>query len=237
MDLKGKVIFITGGTSGYGRASAKMLTEMGAKVVIAARKEAELIEAKQANVCDDYVRLDVTRFEEWTVAKRYVEDKYGRIDVLINNAGGGVAIVDTVDQKVEDIDKSINLNLNSVIYGSKVFGEMMRNQRSGLIINVSSVCAKEAWPKWSVYAAAKWGVLGFTKGLYVEMQPYGVRATCLIPASASTKFTANAGISDVECLMTPDDIAQAVCNICSMAEHICVEEMTVWGIDQVVNPL
>lgn len=237
MNFEGKVVFITGGSSGYGRAMAKKFTNEGATVIIAARNEEELIKAKNENVCQEYLKMDVTNSNNWEDAKKYVEENYGRIDILINNAGGGVAVVDTVDQTFENIDKSISLNLNSVIYGSKVFGEMMKAQKSGTIINISSVCAKEAWPKFSVYAAAKWGVLGFSKGLYTELQPYGVRVTCVIPASAATKFSSSAGLLETEHMLQTEDIAQAIYDICSLPEHVFVEETTIWGIDQVVNPL
>lgn len=237
MNLENKTVFITGGTSGYGKAAAKMLTEHGASVIIAARNESALIAAKEDGICADFIKMDVTVPSDWERACGYITDKYKKIDILINNAGSGVSIVDTVDQKIEDIDKTIMLNLNSVIYGSKIFGRVMKEQKDGLIINMSSVCAKEAWPSWSVYAAAKWGVLGFSKGLYVELQPFGVRVTCMIPAAASTCFNKNSGIPDAEHLLTAEDIAQAITDICLMPKHVCVEEMTVWGTDQVVNPL
>jgi NADP-dependent 3-hydroxy acid dehydrogenase YdfG len=148
-----------------------------------------------------------------------------------------VAIKDTVYQSVEDIDRTITLNLNSAIYGAKAFGDIMKEKRGGTIINLSSVCAKEAWQGWTVYAASKWGVLGFSKGLYVEMRPYNVRVTCVIPAAASTGFQRNAGIGEVDNLLTPNDIAQTILYVCSLPAHAVVEEVTVCGIDQEVNPL
>lgn len=236
-NLKDKVVFLTGGSSGYGKATAKALTEAGARVVIAARNEKNLAAAKEEIGCDGMLAMDVTSFSDWEKAKKYMMDNYGGIDILINNAGGGVAIKDTVDQEVSDIDRTITLNLNSAIYGSKVFGDIMKSNRRGTIINFSSVCAKEAWAGWTVYAASKWGVLGFSKGLYVEMRPYNVRVSCVIPAAASTGFQRNAGIGDVDNLLQPEDIASTVLYICSLPDHAVVEEVTVWGIDQEVNPL
>ena len=163
--------------------------------------------------------------------------KYGRIDLLVNNAGCGVRITDTVEQTREDIDRSIAINLNGVIYGSSIFGKIMKKQRNGMIINISSVCAKHCWAGWSVYAAAKAGVLNFTKGLYVELQPYGVRATCILPASASTGFQKNADIDGVVQSLHTEDIANAVYYAASQPEGVVVEEMTVWGTSQEVQPL
>ncbi len=235
--LDGKVVFITGGSSGYGKATAKALCGAGATVIIAARSTDTLVQTKAEIGCADIVTMDVTKYADWEKAAEFVKSKYGTIDILINNAGGGVAIKDTVDQKVEDIDKTITLNLNSAIYGSKIFGAMMKEKNEGTIINFASVCAKEAWDGWTVYAASKWGVLGFSKGLYVEMRPHNVRVSCVIPASASTGFQKSSGIDEVTRKLQVEDIAETVLYICELPQHAVVEEVTVWGIDQEVNPL
>lgn len=236
-NMNGKIVLITGGTSGYGKATAKKLVEEGATVIITARNQTELDSSKTDTGCADAIRMDVTEFADWQMTYDFVVKKYGRLDVLVNNAGGGVAIRDVTEQNKEDIDRAIKLNLNSTIYGANVFAPLMKEQKSGTIINLSSVCAKEAWPGWSVYASAKWGVLGFSKGLYVELRPYNVRVTCLIPASASTGFQKNAQIGEVENKLKPEDIAESIAYICELPEHAVVEELTVWGIDQEVNPL
>ena len=129
------------------------------------------------------------------------------------------------------------MNLSSVIYGAKTFAPLLLERKQGTIINISSVVAKEAWPGWSAYAASKWGVLGYSKGLYTELQPHGVRVTCVIPARASTGFQRNAGIGEVVNKLQARDVAQTVFDICKLPAHVVVEEVTVWGIDQIVVPL
>ncbi|MBQ3592466.1 MAG: SDR family NAD(P)-dependent oxidoreductase, partial [Clostridia bacterium] len=96
-----------------------------------------------------------------------------------------------------------------------------------------------AWPGWSVYTAAKWGVLGFTKGLTTELGPHGVRVTCLVPGAGDTNFDKNADFAGrgATPMLKAEDIAQAVFDIYNLPKHVWVEEMTVWGIDQVVMPL
>ncbi len=234
--MEGKNILITGGTSGYGKAMAQLFTKAGAKVIIAARKEAELTAVSQEIGCDTFC-MDVTDYSAWLNIKGYILSKYGRLDVLINNAGGGIAIKNVVEQTKAEIDQAIALNLNSVIYGANVFAPVMVGQKSGTIINISSVCAKECWPEWSVYAAAKAGVLNFSKGLYTELQPHGVRVTCLIPAQAATRFQSAAGLEASTCKLGVEDIARTALFICQLPERAVVEEVTVWGIDQVVVPL
>lgn len=234
--MNGKIVFITGGTSGYGKAMAKRFVQEGARVIIAARKQEELDVVSREIGCDA-LRMDVTDFAAWHSARTYVEEKYGRLDVLINNAGGGVAIKPVAEQTKVEIDRAILLNLNSVIYAANTFAPLFMAQRAGTILNMSSVCARQCWPEWSVYAAAKAGVLNFSKGLYTELQPYGVRVTCLIPAAASTGFQKASGIGEVNNILGTDDIAQTALFICKLPPRAVVEDVTVWGIDQVVNPL
>lgn len=235
--MEGKIVLITGGSNGYGKASAKKLTREGAIVIIAARNPETLAAAQSETGCADIFPMDVTKYEDWKKVYDFIVQKYGRLDVLVNNAGGGIAIKSVTDQTVEEINQSIALNLNGAIYGTNVFSGLMKAQNSGTIINVSSVCAKEAWPGWSIYAAAKWGMLGFSKGAYVDLRPYNVRVTCLIPASATTGFESAAHLTGTEHKLTVEDIAESVLYICTLPQHAVVEELTIWGIDQEVNPL
>lgn len=232
-----RVVLITGATSGYGLATAKKFKDSGDIVIIASRNEKKVNKVVEENGFDAGYAIDVTVYSAWENMKKRMIEKYGRIDVLVNNAGGGISIADTTEQTKESIDSIIALNLNSVIYGSSIFGDVMKKQRDGIIINISSVCARHCWRGWSVYAAAKAGVLNFTKGLYVELQKYGVRATCIIPASASTGFQNSAGIGETHDSLSVDDIAESVYYAADMPKRAVVEEMTVWGVEQVVEPL
>ncbi len=232
-----KTILITGATSGYGLATAKKFHENGYTVIIASRNEEKVKECKEKYGFSGGYKIDVSDYSEWEALRDNIKRDFGKIDVLVNNAGGGVSICDTTEQSKENIDKAISLNLSSVIYGSKIFGEMMKSEKSGTIINISSVCARHCWAGWSVYAAAKAGVLNFTKGLYVEMRPFGVRATCIIPAAASTGFQENARIGAENQTLKVEDIANAVFYAATQPEGVVVEEMTVWGTSQDVQPL
>lgn len=232
-----RTVIITGATSGYGLETAKLFQKNGDKVICVSRNSEKVSQAVNKYGFADGFTMDVTDYSKWEELAEFAVKKYGRVDVLVNNAGGGVAIKDTVDQSKEDIDKAICLNLNSVIYGSKIIGTVMKKQKSGMIINISSVCARHCWGGWSVYAAAKAGVLNFTKGLYVELSPYGVRATTVIPAAASTGFQSSAGIAPVEQSLKTSDIANAIWFAANQPEGAVVEEITVWGTSQEVQPL
>lgn len=231
------IIIITGATSGYGKATAKLFASEGNTVIITGRNSVTLENtAKEIGAVP--FRADATDPADWKALREFVMERYGRVDLLLNNAGGGVAIKETADQSVEEIDRAIKLNLNSVIYGCREFAPVFKAQKGGTIINVSSVCAKHAWQGWTVYAAAKWGVLGFTKGLTTELGPDGVRVTCLVPGAGDTNFDRNANFDRGSVPgLKADNIAEAILSIYKLPKSVWVEEMTVWGIDQVVIPL
>ena len=232
-----KIVLITGASSGYGKATAKAFKDNGDTVIMTARN-AEKLEAARAEVGGDLAfSMDVTKPGDWDKAVALIKEKYGRLDVLVNNAGGGITIKPVSEFTVDEIDATIKLNLNSVIYGCRAFADMMKEQNCGTMINLSSVCARQCWPTWSVYAAAKAGVLNFSKGMYVEMQPYNVRVTCVIPGSASTGFQSACGIPETHDALQSEDVAATILGIANLPQRAVIEDVTVWGIDQIVNPL
>ena len=232
-----RIVLITGASSGYGKAIAKAFKACGDTVIMTARN-AERLEAARAEVGGDLaLSMDVTLPADWDKTVKLISKKYGRLDVLVNNAGGGITIKEVSEFTPEEINATIKLNLNSVIYGCRAFAPMLKAQKGGTIINISSVCARQCWPTWSVYAAAKAGVLNFSKGLYLELQPFGVRVTCVVPSSASTGFQSACGIGETTDLLLPEDIAETVRYVADLPARAVVEDVTVWGIDKQVNPL
>ena len=232
-----RIVLITGASSGYGKATAKAFKDNGDIVIMTARNIDKLEAARKEVGGDLAFSMDVTKSEEWDKIVEIIKKKYGRLDILVNNAGGGVTIKEVSEFTIDEIDSTIKLNLNSVIYGCRAFADMMKEQKGGTMINISSVCARQCWPTWSVYAAAKAGVLNFSKGMYLEMQPYNVRVTCIVPSSASTGFQSACGIGKTTDLLLPEDIAETVLYVANLPQRAVVEDVTVWGIDKQVNPL
>lgn len=232
-----RIVLITGASSGYGKATAKAFKDNGDIVIMTARNMEKLEEARIEVGGDLAFSMDVTNPSDWDKAVALIKEKYGKLDVLVNNAGGGVTIKEVREFSIEEIDNTIKLNLNSVIYGCRAFADMMKQQKCGTMINMSSVCARQCWPTWSVYAAAKAGVLNFSKGMYLEMQPHNVRVTCVVPSSASTGFQSACGIGETTDKLLPEDIAETVLYVANLPQRAVVEDVTVWGIDKQVNPL
>ncbi len=232
-----RVVLITGATSGYGLETARLFKENGDTVLIASRNS-----DKVAKVVEEYgfakgYTLDVTKYEQWVELKDAITKDFGIVDILVNNAGGGVKLVNTVEQTKESIDEAISLNLTSSIYSSQLFAPGMIEKKDGVIINISSICARHQWGTWTIYGAAKAGLLSFSKGLYTELRPHGIRVTCVLPGRASTGFQSNSGIDECEETMTPTDIANAVLYCANQPKGVVVEEITVWGTSQDVQPL
>lgn len=232
-----RIVLITGASSGYGKATAKAFKDAGDIVIMTARNAEKLESARKEVGGDLAFSMDVTKPADWDKAVALIKEQYGRLDILVNNAGGGIAIKEVSEYSVEEIDATIKLNLNSVIYGCRAFADMMKEQKSGTMINISSVCARQCWPTWSVYAAAKAGVLNFSKGMYLEMQPHNVRVTCVVPSSASTGFQSACGIGETTDKLLAEDIAETVLYVANLPQRAVVEDVTVWGIDKQVNPL
>lgn len=232
-----KRVLITGATSGYGLETAKLFKENGYTVIIASRNPEKVSACVEKYGFDKGYTLDVTDYDRWKEVRDEIVKDFGGIDILVNNAGAGISIVDTVDQTKENIDKIIALNLTSAIYGSKIFAPMMKEQKDGVIVNISSICARHQWAAWTVYGCAKAGLLSFSKGLYAELRPYGVRVSCVMPGQASTGFQHNSGIGEVEESLKATDIANAVYYCASQPDKVVIEEVTVWGTSQDVQPL
>lgn len=241
VDLSGKTAIVTGGSKGYGYGIAEALKSQGVEVWITSRSEAELAQAANALGVHHQV-ADVTKPDDWDRLVEAVNKESGTIDILINNAGGGVNKEPLDKQSDSDIAGSIALNLTGVIYGCKRIVPFMKKQRSGTIINVSSVCALEAWPGWTVYSAAKAGLGLFSKCLYLELQDFGVRVTTLIPSWGSTNFlkAVNLGKRDAETeakVTKPRELGDIVVSICTLPAHLEIQDMTVLPMVQKIVPL
>jgi NAD(P)-dependent dehydrogenase (short-subunit alcohol dehydrogenase family) len=239
--LQGKIALVTGGAKGFGLGIAQSLAEAGARVWITGRDQAALDQAARGNALTA-IRADVTSPADWDRVLKVITQNAGRLDILVNNAGGGVKIAATEDQTDEAIDEAIALNLNSVIYGCRRVAPIMRKQGSGIIVNIGSVAGHHAWPTWGIYGAAKAGLNHFSKSLYLELRPHGVRVTTITPSWGATTFTDAAGMGprDAETLakcIKPAEIGQLVADVCALPPHLCIQETILWPMVQEVSPL
>lgn len=183
-----KVWLITGSSRGLGRALAKAVLAAGHKLVATARNPAQLTDLAERysdQVCA--VALNVTDEHAAGNAIKAAVDAFGRLDVLVNNAGyGDVGSIE--DMSLADIRAQIETNLFGVINVTKAAIPLMREQRSGHIIQVSSIVGRLGPPGRGAYAAAKWGIEGFSEVLAKEVGPLGVKVTIIEPGAFRTDF-------------------------------------------------
>jgi len=240
-DLSGKTAIVTGGSKGYGYGIAGALKAKGVQVWITSRGEVELKQAAEELGVHHQI-ADVTKPSDWDRLVDAVSKESSTIDILVNNAGGGISKEHLGDQTDSDIAESIALNLTGVIYGCKRVVPFMKKQQSGTIVNVSSICALEAWPGWTVYSAAKAGLGQFSKCLYLELQDFGVRVTTLIPSWGTTDFLKAAGLgerdAETEAKVTkPRELGDLVVSICELPAHLEIQDLTVLPMVQKIMPL
>lgn len=191
-DIKDKVIVITGASDGIGRKTAFFLAKKGAVIVLAARRR-EILERvldKLAGGPKKHLSVATDISKEADI-KRLVEEiikKYGRIDILINNAA--ISYVGRVkDMDIKKAEEVININLLGTIRITHGILPYMIKQRSGHIINVSSILGKGPVPYRSLYCASKYGMEGFMESLRLETAKYGINVSIIRPPSVRTKFS------------------------------------------------
>jgi NAD(P)-dependent dehydrogenase (short-subunit alcohol dehydrogenase family) len=243
--LKGKVAVITGVGSGFGKATAELFAKADQLGLILIDYNAQALEAT-ANVCKEAgskviaLAADVTKPETFERALKEALDSFGKVDFLINFAGGALKVA-----PIEEMDDEINrrifdLNLTSAIMSCRTFTPQFKKQGFGKIINVSSACDRRSWPGWSIYSAAKAGLNAFTRCLYTELRPHGIAVTLLVPGGSNTGFqTAAAGVSkfewDEELAVRPEHFADMVYQTCALTKGGCVTELVLYGLAQDVS--
>lgn len=191
MKMNGKVVIITGASSGLGKAAAIAFAKEGANVVMTARRPqklneaADLVKASGANVLA--VPTDVSKADQVNQMVNRTLETFGRVDVLVNNAAidypGPI-----IELSIEQWDQIIGVNLSGMFYTSKAVFSTMMKQKSGYIINISSVAGKKGWPNATAYCATKFAMSGFTQALNGEGKPYNIRCSVVYPGGMDTEW-------------------------------------------------
>lgn len=188
-NTSGKVVVITGASSGIGEATARLLSAAGAYVVLGARRLDKLTalakEITDAGGKVEVVQTDVTNRQDVKALVEKAVEVFGRVDVLINNAG--IMPNSRLDQlQVDDWERAIDINLKGTLYGIAAALPFMKDQKSGHIINVSSISGHRVSPASAVYSATKFAVRAISEGLRMEMTPYNIRSTIISPGPVDT---------------------------------------------------
>jgi len=197
MKLKDKVTLITGGGRGIGKAIAVAYARGGAKVAICARTAPEIEQTLKEirNIDPDAAGwpCDVSLEEPVKELVENVKKKFGTVDVLVNNAGVMTRPVPITELEVRKWDYTMAVNLRGPFLVTQAVVPIMIQQRSGSIINLSSMIGRGAYANFIAYATSKWGLEGFTQTLAAELRSYNIRANTVEPGVVATKLTGYSG--------------------------------------------
>lgn len=236
LNVENKVVIITGASSGIGEATAKLLAKNGAKVVLGARRidrlETIVKEIQADGGIAEYQVLDVTQRSQLAAIVQFAQDKFGRIDVIFNNAGV-MPLSRIEDLKVEEWDKMINVNIHGVLNGIAAVLPIMEAQGGGQIINNASIAAHQVGPTSAVYSATKYAVWAISDGLRQESK--NIRVTIISPGVVETELGSD--ITDEstkgflkelrKAALKPEAIASAVLYAVSQPDDVDVNEIIV----------
>lgn len=182
--LDGKLAIITGGGSGIGEATAQVFADAGATVVVTGRR-LEPLEKVAAKVGGHAIQCDVSQQSDVIAMFDKARTITGRVDVLVNNAGGPGPIAAVADVEMADWISCMNINLIGAMYCLQEAAKIMGAQKSGSIINMSSLMGIQGYPMRSAYVASKFALIGITETMARELGPVGVRVNALMPGAVS----------------------------------------------------
>lgn len=248
-DIQNKVVVITGASSGIGKETATLLAAKGAKLVLAARRTSALAAlatalatalTAQYDTEVIYQQTDVTQLADMQALIELTIAKFGRIDVLFNNAGL-MPVSMLRDGKVDEWEAMIDINIKGALYGIKYALPLMEQQKSGHIITTDSVAGHFTGEGLSVYSATKYAMRAVMEGLRVEEVGMGIKSTLISPGHAQTELASRisdpqlrAAVlkSETETGLTATDVANAVMYAIDTPDNVGVNEVILRSIDQ-----
>lgn len=229
-----KTAFITGATSGFGRAIALRLAKLGYRIIVTGRRK-ELLDSLVSEVKKKYtsdiigLNFDVRNHQDCIDAVNSLSDDYKNIDLLVNNAGLAAGASPFDESLMDDFERMIDTNVKGLLYITKLIVPKMIERKKGHIINISSIAGIEVYPNGNVYSATKHAVNAITKGLRIDLVKYGIRVSSISPGMAETEFSVVRYHGDedkakaVYAGLTPlnaEDIADTVEFIVTRPEHV-----------------
>jgi len=232
------VVIITGASSGIGEATAKELASKGAKLVLAARRE-DRLKKLQEEIQNNggqaiYKVTDVALSEQMEELADYALKAFGKIDVMVNNAGV-MPLSPVYEKKINEWDSMIDVNIKGVLYGIAAVLPSMRERKEGHIINVSSIAGHLVFPASAVYSGTKFAVRAITEGLRIEECSNNIRTTIISPGSIATELTEAISGSELKSAIDenmkiaiePASIARAIAFAIEQPSDVAINEMII----------
>jgi len=223
VELTGKAAIVTGASKGIGYAIAESFARAGANVLMCARNAAEIEKAAAAlNGLGDGkvvgIPCDLRQYEEARKLIQKAVDEFDRVDILINNAGvGHFAPIEEIT--VEQWQQILETNLSGVFYACREAIPHMKRQGSGWIINIASLAGKNPFVGGSAYNASKFGLVGFSEAMMLDVRQHGIRVNYIMPGSVATHFDGHTPSEEDAWKIQPEDIAELVMGLLAMPER------------------
>jgi len=208
MDLNNKVVVITGSTKGFGKSLATFFKKENCQVIISSDNSEDLEKVKQEIATDSYL-ADVTKPEDLTSLAAYVNDKYGRIDIWINNAGIQIAPSSIEDIDIAKLKRLFDINFFGYFYGCQTALKYMKAQESGLIVNINSTAGLDGKSMISAYSSSKSAIKGLTESIRKEVDG-NINIYAVYPGGMQTDIYKEKIPNDISEYMLVDDVVQKV---------------------------
>ncbi|NQY08408.1 MAG: SDR family oxidoreductase [Flavobacteriales bacterium] len=229
MNLNDKKILVTGGSSGLGKATAKLLIEAGAIVLITGR-DGEKLKNVAEEIGAKYLQFDISEYD--TINQKGTEciELLGGIDVLINNAGVGERAM-LGEITIELLERTFATNVFGLTMLTQLVVDQFKSQEKGNIINIASTAALNGYPNGSVYCASKFALRGITECWRAELRKHNVRVTLVNPSEVPTAFANKERIEreEVHNKLTSVEIATAIKGVLEMDDRGFIPELSVWA--------
>lgn len=232
--LKGKIALITGAGKGIGRAVAIALANEGVNVGLIARTEKDLqsvaAEVKELGVKASIATADVSDINSVNIAVEKIQKELGNIDILINNAGTA-AFGKFLELEPSEWENQIKVNLFGVYYTTRAVLPQMIERKTGDIINISSTAGLKGNAVTSAYSASKFGVMGLTDSLMLEVRKHNIRVTALTPSTVVTDLAKSANLinNNEDKLIHPEDFAELMIAHLKLNRRVFIKEASIWS--------
>jgi len=241
-----KIIFITGATSGIGKASAELFAKNNYDLIITGRRN-EKLEELSSKLKNEYnIKVLVLNFDvrDKNAVKSVISsipDKWKNIDVLLNNAGLAVGLDNIQEGKIENWETMIDTNIKGLLFVSHEIIPLMIKNKKGHIINIGSTAAKAIYEKGNVYCATKFAVDALSKTMRVDLLNQGIKVTQVSPGAAETEFSIvrfNGDKAKAKNVyngfkpLTAKDIADSIYYVTTLPNHVCINELEITALAQ-----
>ena len=236
--------FITGSTSGIGKATAEIFAKNKIRLILCGRRADRLAKLKEElSILTEVTTLqfDVSKRTEVETAINSLPENFKKIDILINNAGNAHGLSSIQDGDIDDWDAMLDINVKGLLYVSKAIIPQMTERNSGFIVNIGSIAGKDVYPNGNVYCASKHAVNALNKAMRIDLNKHNIRVSAIHPGAVETEFSDVRFKGDTEKAksvyagykaLQADDIADIIYFVISRPYHVNIEDLVVYPTAQ-----